>query len=154
MIQKIIILIAIGLAIAACGGKKEQTEHAVSTELESEQELLSESDSEPTTDIQYVMYIGTNDKDTDAPVCPPEEAKKRVEIILSKYSNSYAVQEASNSVSDNGAVYREYTLVAYISDTDIENVHAAADEILRGLNQSIVTIQTVKTETELYRGEQ
>ena len=27
-------------------------------------------------DIQYVMYVGTNDKDTYAPVCTPEEAAK------------------------------------------------------------------------------
>ena len=28
-------------------------------------------------DSQYVMYVGTNDKDTDEPVCTPEEAKER-----------------------------------------------------------------------------
>ena len=32
-----------------------------------------------THDIQYVMYLGTNDKDTNEPVFQPGEAKKEAE---------------------------------------------------------------------------
>ena len=35
-----------------------------------------------TKDIQYVLYLGTNDKDTDEPVLPPEEAKEQLKGIL------------------------------------------------------------------------
>jgi len=33
-------------------------------------------------DIQYVLYLGTNDKDTNEPVLPPEEAKEQLKKIL------------------------------------------------------------------------
>ena len=36
-------------------------------------------DDAPVADIQYVMYLGTNDKDTNEPVFTPEEAKKQAE---------------------------------------------------------------------------
>ena len=32
-------------------------------------------------DVQYVMYLGTNDKDTDEPVFGPEEAQARAEEV-------------------------------------------------------------------------
>ena len=33
-------------------------------------------------DIQYVLYLGTNDKDSNEPVFTPEEAQKQAEAIL------------------------------------------------------------------------
>ena len=33
-------------------------------------------------DVQYVMFVGTNDKDTNQPVCSEAEAKKMIEDIL------------------------------------------------------------------------
>jgi len=32
---------------------------------------------EESPDTQYVMYLGTNDKDTNQPVFPPEKARKK-----------------------------------------------------------------------------
>ena len=37
-------------------------------------------------DVQYVLYLGTNDKDTNEPVFEPEEAKSRRKIFLSDIS--------------------------------------------------------------------
>ena len=34
------------------------------------------------TDTQYVLYLGTNDKDTNEPVCNPEEAKRVTPVDL------------------------------------------------------------------------
>ena len=72
-------------------------------------------------DVQYVLYLGTNDKDTNEPV--------------------FAI------------VYTEYTLVIYLSDTTLKDVHAAADEMVKTFHQSSVLIQANETTTEFYGGE-
>ena len=46
----------------------------------------------------------------------------------------------------------EYTLVICLSDTDPEQVHAAADDLILRFNQSSVLIQANKTATEFYSG--
>ena len=45
---------------------------------------------------------------------------------------------------------REYTLVIYLSDTTLDQVHAAADEMTRAFHQSSVLIQENPTRTEFY----
>ncbi len=101
-------------------------------------------------DIQYVMYVGTNDKDTDEPVCTPEEAKERAADILVRHFGGYTIQEAYGGWEDNGVRYREYSLVVYLSDTDIDSVHAAADDFIKEFNQSTILIQSNQTRTEFY----
>ena len=107
-----------------------------------------------TRDIQYVMYLGTNDKDTNEPVYPPEEAKARAEDILVDHFGGYTIQEASGGWEDNGIRYQEYTLVIYLSDTTLEDIHAAGDDMVRAFNQSSVLIQANETTTEFYSGNQ
>lgn len=106
----------------------------------------------PQTDIQYVLYLGTNDKDTNTPVFTHEEAQEQLkEILLDKFGG-YTIQEAFGGWKDDGVVYNEYTLVIYLSDTTIDDVHAAADEMIRVFNQSSVLIQCNQTTTEFYSG--
>ena len=109
---------------------------------------------EPDTDkdIQYVMYLGTNDKDTNMPVFSPEESKVRAEEILIDHFGGFTIQEASGGWIDGEKVYREYTLVIYLSDTDIDQVHAAASEMIKEFKQSSVLIQANQTTTEFYAG--
>ena len=104
-------------------------------------------------DIQYVLYLGTNDKDTNQPVYPPEEAKENAKEILIRNFGGYTIQEANGGwIDDENTVYQEYTLVIYLSDTTIDKVHAAADEMIRTFNQSSVLIQANETKTEFYAG--
>ena len=49
-------------------------------------------------------------------------------------------------------MYREYTLVIILSDTDLGTVHAAADELLSVFDQGSVLIQANTTVTEFYSG--
>ena len=104
-------------------------------------------------EIQYVMYLGTNDKDTNQPVCPPEQAKEKAEEILIDHFGGYTIQEANGGWIDGDTVYREYTLVIHLSDTTADAVHAAAKDLIREFNQSSVLIQANRTETEFYAGE-
>ena len=102
------------------------------------------------SDVQYVLYLGTNDKDTNTPVFAPEEAKGELIEILLKHFGGYTIQEANGGWDDNGTLYKEYTLVIYLSDTTIDKVHAACDEMIQVFNQSSILIQTNQTKTEYY----
>ena len=105
-----------------------------------------------TGDVQYVMYVGTNDKDTNKPVYQPDDAKKEAEEILLDHFGGYTIQEAAGGWKDDGKVYTEYTLVIYLSDTDEKSVHAAADDMIKKFDQSSILIQQNQTKTEFYDG--
>ena len=114
-------------------------------------DAASEADS-PSQDVQYVMYLGTNDKDTNKPVFTQAEAMEKAKEILVRHFGGYTIQEASGGWVDEGTLYQEYTLVIYLSDTAEEQVHAAADELVETFRQSSVLIQTNPTTTEFYSG--
>ncbi len=117
-------------------------------------EPLSEQELEENGDIQYVLYLGTNDKDSNEPVYPPEEAKKKAEEILLDHFGGFTIQEAHGGWKDGDKVYSEYTIVIYLSDTNIDEVHSAAEEMVDTFHQSSVLIQSNETTTEFYGGEQ
>ena len=104
------------------------------------------------TDTQYVLYLGTNDKDTNEPVFTPEQAKEEAKRILIDHFGGYTIQEANGGWVDGEKLYQEYTLVIYLSDTDLDQVHAAADEMVKVFRQSSVLIQANQTTTEFYSG--
>lgn len=100
---------------------------------------------------QYVMYIGTNDKDTYEQIISTEEAKKIVDGICFKYLGGYTIQDAIGSwVDDDGNPTHENTIVCYFDDTDSETVHKIADEVIAALNQNSVLIETDSIQIEFY----
>ena len=104
-------------------------------------------------DVQYVMYLGTNDRDSNAPVFTQEESKEKLKEILISHFGGYTIQEASGGwVDENGKEYQECTMVIYLSDTTLEQVHAAANELIETFHQSSVLIQANNTKTEFYAG--
>ena len=103
-------------------------------------------------DIQYVLYLGTNDKDSNQPVYSPEESMEKAKGILIEHFGGYTIQEANGGWKDGDTEYQEYTLVIYLSDTDLEQVHKAADEMINVFHQSSVLIQSNQTVTEFYSG--
>ena len=105
---------------------------------------------EEKADVQYVLYLGTNDKDTNTPVFTEAEALERIKDILIRHFGGYTIQEAHGGWIDDGKVYQEYTIVIYLSDTTPEAVHAAADEMVETFRQSSVLIQENPTKTEFY----
>ena len=109
-----------------------------------------ETAAEGNGDVQYVLYLGTNDKDTNKPVFTEAEAMEKLRDILIRHFGGYTVQEARGGWIDEGTVYQEYTLVIYLSDTTLEKVHAAADEMIATFSQSSVLIQENPTRTEFY----
>ena len=114
----------------------------------------AENEPEESKDVQYVLYLGTNDKDTNKPVYSPEEAKEKAEEILLDHFGGYTIQEAHGGWKDGDTVYTEYTVVIYLSDTNIDEVHEAAKEMIDTFHQSSVLIQSNETKTEFFSSEQ
>ena len=113
------------------------------------EETVENNDAE---DVQYVLYLGTNDKDTNEPVYEPDESKEMLKKILIDHFGGYTIQEATGGWKDGDKVYQEYTLVIYLSDTNPDEVHKAADEMIDTFHQSSVLIHKNGTETEFYSG--
>ena len=107
----------------------------------------------PYSDVQYVLFLGTNDKDTNEPVFPVEEAITRLKSILIRSFGGYTIQEANGGwIDDAGVEYQEYTLMIYLSDTTAEKVHILCDELLEVFNQNSILIQADSSATEFYSG--
>ena len=118
----------------------------------SEPEAGTASEPEAGTGAQYVMYLGTNHKDTNKPVFTQAEAQVKAKEILVRHFGGYTIQEANGGWVDGDTLYQEYTLVIYLNDTTLEAVHAAADELVEAFQQSSVLIQTVPVQSEFYSG--
>lgn len=138
------------------GVQKTGIVQAVKAPAEEEAPAVSEpipaaEETEETGSLQYVMYLGTNDKDTDKPVFTQAEAMENARAVLIRRFGGYTIQEAHGGwIGDDGMVYQEYTLVIYLSDTTEDQVHAAADELISLFNQSSILIQATPTKTEFY----
>jgi len=81
-----------------------------------------------------------------------EAAREAAREILIRHFGGYTIQDARGGWIDDGKIYQEYTLVIYLSDTTLDEVHAAADELVKTFNQSSVLIQANPTTTEFYSG--
>lgn len=81
-----------------------------------------------------------------------DEAKERAAEVLVEHFGGYTIQEANGGWRDGETLYQEYTLVIYLSDTTLDEVHSAADDLIRVFNQSSILIQSNKTSTEFYAG--
>lgn len=106
-----------------------------------------------TKNVQYVLYLGTNDQNTNEPVYTPDESKRILKKILISRMGGYTIQEANGGwIDENGKEYQEYTLVIYLSNTTEEEVYALANTLIETFNQNSVLIQTNETKTEFYSG--
>jgi hypothetical protein len=118
-----------------------------------ESAVAVESVAEQGQDIQYVLYVGTNDKDSNEPVFSEDDAREHLEAILTDHFGGFTIQDARGGwVNDDGSIAHEYTLVVYLSDTTLEEVHAACDDMIAEFNQSAILVQQNVTTTEFYSG--
>lgn len=102
---------------------------------------------------QYIMYVGTNDKDSYQPEHSQEEARDIVDAVCLKYFEGYTLQDATGAWTDEtGSITHEYTLVCYFDDADKATVYQAADEVIQALNQNTVLIEEDEIAIEYYGG--
>lgn len=151
LIISVISLCCSGVCIFMLLQKPPVPEFANAAESSVQTSVPEESAGETTA--QYVMYVGTNDKDTYKPEHTDEEAKKIVDEICLKYFEGYTLQDATGSWTDEkNNITHEYTLVCYFDGADDETVHKAADEVIKALNQNTVLIEQDEIKTEYYSG--
>ena len=131
---------------------EELAEDRVPSDAPREEAAVTADAGEDSEDVQYVLYLGTNGKDTNKPVYTQSEALEVARKILIDRFGGYTIQEAQGGWVDEGTEYREYTLVIYLSDADKQAVYAAADELIAAFDQSSILIQTNPTRTEFYSG--
>ncbi len=135
------------------GDGVEKTEIVKAVKEPAKEEASAPAQEEPGVHdgVQYVLYVGTNDKDTNKPVFTQAESMEKARAILIRHFGGYTIQEAHGGwIGDDGVECQEYTLVIYLSDTTEDRVHAAADELIRVFNQSSILIQANPTKTEFY----
>ncbi|MBO6229583.1 MAG: DUF3574 domain-containing protein [Ruminiclostridium sp.] len=115
--------------------------------------VSASSEASEGSSMQYVMYVGTNDKDTYRLEMTEEEAKNIVDEVCLKYFEGYTLQEATGAWTDEKKnITHEYTLVCYFDGADKETVYKAADELIEKLNQNSVLIEEDKINIEYYSG--
>ena len=102
----------------------------------------------------YILYIGTNDKDTYAPIASTEEAVETVNGICAKYAEGWTMCHAEGGwVDDKGLLTQESTLMytfAYIGE---EAIISIMDETLAALNQNSILIERRDISSAFYYGE-
>ena len=102
---------------------------------------------------QYVMYVGTNDKDTYTQLISTEDAIAAVDAICLRYLGGYTIAEGQGRwLDDENHMTVENTIICYFDDTDAATVHRIADEVIAALNQNSVLIETSDVKTEYYYG--
>lgn len=158
-VRETMLACALAAAVAAgplvgCAAQSASTASSADSAGAASSESSSKVEADAFGDEQYVLYLGTNDKDTNKPVYSREESKERAKAILMKELGGYTIQEAEGGWrGDDGTEYQEYTLVIYLSDTDLDTVHKVTRELIDEFRQSSVLISTERVKTEFYAGE-
>ena len=102
---------------------------------------------------QYVLYIGTNDKDTYEQIIPTDEARKIVNGICAKYVEGYTVSDAKGGwVDEKDVLTQENTLVYTISYSDEADIIAIMNEVLTALNQNSFLVERRDISSVFYKG--
>lgn len=97
---------------------------------------------ETTAQGKYVLYIGTNDKDTYTQQIPLDEAERIVSEICSRHVTGYTVQRAEGGWTDeSGVLTKEQTLVYSFDSIQEEDLIAIMDEVLLQLNQASILVE-------------
>ena len=107
-----------------------------------------------TYQTKYIMYVGTNDKDTYEPAMPYEEARELANNICAKYVSGYTQTDAMGGwLDDNGMLTQENTLIYIFFDATEEQLQNIMDELIEALNQSSILIEKQEVLYTFYSGD-
>ena len=102
---------------------------------------------------KYVLYIGTNDKDTYTQLIPTDEAKRIVDEICVKYVGGFTALDAVGGyLDDKNVMTHENSLVYEIYDATEQQIKSIMDEVIKALNQSSILVETQKVTYMFYNG--
>lgn len=101
--------------------------------------------------IQYVLYVGTNDKDTNKAEISFQDCKEIVKEICLNYVDGCTISEADGIwKADNQSMVEEKTIVCLFDDAKKEQIESIADEIIKELNQNCILMEQNQTEITYY----
>lgn len=106
-------------------------------------------------DVEYAMYVGTNDKETYQLEMPLEEARDIVHnTLMDHFPNGFTMYEAKGVWRDEkNVVTLEYTFVCILEKVERAEVYKVADELLAALNQStILVVESLASAVTFYQG--
>ena len=106
-------------------------------------------------ELEYTIYIGTNDKDTFQLEIPLDEARSIIyNTMINYFSDGFTMHDANGVWKDeNDAITLEYTFVCIIENADIDEIHKAADELILKLDQNSILIVSNRVEkVDFYTG--
>jgi hypothetical protein len=106
-------------------------------------------------DLEYTIYIGTNDKDTFQLEIPLDEARSIIyNTMINYFSDGFTMHDANGVWKDeNDAITLEYTFVCIIENADIDEIYKAADELILKLDQNSILIVSNRVEkVDFYTG--
>ena len=91
---------------------------------------------------EYLMYVGTNDKETYRLEMPLEEAKNIIyNTMMDHFSDGFTMHDAQGVWRDEKKVVTlEYSFVCIVETPNKAEVYKAADELIVALNQSTILI--------------
>ena len=106
-------------------------------------------------ELEYTIYIGTNDKDTFQLEIPLDEARSIIyNTMINYFSDGFTMHDANGVWKDeNNDITLEYTFVCIIENADIDEIHKAADELIIKLDQNSILIVSNRVEkVDFYTG--
>ena len=105
------------------------------------------------TGKKYVLYIGTNDKDTYEQVISTGEARGIVNEVCIKYVDGYTASEAKGGwVDETDTLTQENTLVYAFYEVTEEQLVNIMEEILTALNQNSILLEKQEAIYTYYSG--
>ncbi len=116
---------------------------------------LIQSYSIPKQEIEYTLYVGTNDKETYQLEMPLEEARSIIHnTMMDHFSDGFTMYDASGVWRDEkNVVTLEYSFICVLEYADKVEVYKAADELLEKLNQStILVVANSVSKVDFYTG--
>ena len=106
-------------------------------------------------ELEYTIYIGTNDKDTFQLEIPLDEARSIIyNTMINYFSDGFTMHDANGVWKDeNNAITLEYTFVCIIENADLDEIYEAADELILKLDQNSILIVSNRVEkVDFYTG--
>lgn len=104
--------------------------------------------------VKYIMYVGTNDKDTYEPVLPFDEARELANNICAKYiSSGFTEIDATGGwMDENRVLATEASLIYVFFDATEEELQQVMDELIEQLHQSSILVEKQEAEYAFYSG--
>jgi len=102
---------------------------------------------------QYILYIGTNDKDTYEQVISTADAINIVNSICAKYVDGYTVSKAKGGwIDEKGILTQENTLVYTFTGVKETEIVAIMREILIAMNQNSILVERKNVSKTFFNG--